>query len=260
MRTHANDNELYETLNQICGMLLYSDSEVAASWYLVAGDKNKSFESVIEYLGDLFSDLQKANKFINKNKFTEAELITKSQAFALYQDKCLQMTNERFLTQFIADLTDERNVNAKKNLCAFAGWLALTLLGVDILYVGIRMRWSIAIVLGILQICAYAGLVCSLIFNLSLGLLIPSSIILGLMTIASIVILSLMYKQNNQKVEKLSTAINLMNNKLTKAKNEQTRKSLLNPGKKIDKVDKGSKPGSKENDNSLDDEKNNDDI
>ena len=193
MRTHANDNRLYETLNQICGMFLYSDSEVAVSWYLVAGDKNKSFELVIKYLRDLFSDLQKANKFINKNQIRVTGL-TKGQELELYQDKCLQMTNEEFLTQFIADLTDERNVNAKNNLCSFAFWLVLTLLGIDILYLGIITRWSIAIVLGILQICAYAGLVCSLVFNLSLAVLIPSAIILGLMTIASIVRFSLLYK------------------------------------------------------------------
>ena len=268
MENLSTDDQLNSTYKLIAGSI--GHSKAANRWYVVVthtdyyNQKNEEFRQVCsgEILLSLFSNLQGEGSFITSNKFPPG-IWGMNLEVDKYKADLQKMTNKKFLTQFIADLTDERNVNAKKNLRAFAGWLALTLLGISFLVNGILHRVPVPIVLGILQICAYAGLVCSLIFNLSLGLLIPSSIILGLMTIASIVTFSLMYKQNNQKLEKLSTAINLMNNKLTKAMNEQTNikeKSRLNLGKKIDEVDKGIQPKFKKDDNSLDNEKNNDDI
>ena len=243
-----------------------SGSEAAKRWYVAVtytsyyDQEKEEFSQVcdgkIPQL--LFSNLQKESSFITSDKFPPGTWVENAKVDK-YKADLQKMTNEEFLTQFIADLTDERNVNAKKNLRAFAGRLALTLLGISLLVYGISERVLVPIVLGILQICAYACLVCSLVFNLSLGLLIASSIILGLMTIASIVIWPFVYKKVNEKLEKLSTAINLMNNELTEARNEQKNikgKGLLNPGEKIDEVDKGIKPKIKKNDNSLDDEKN----
>ncbi|MBQ9491495.1 MAG: hypothetical protein IJU86_01805 [Firmicutes bacterium] len=242
-------------------------SQTAKRWYAVVyyHQEKVEFRQVYsdEILLLLFSNLQGEASFITSDKFPPG-MCGMNLKVDEYEADLQKMTNEQFLTQFIADLTDERNVNAKKNLRAFAGRLALTLLGINFLVNGILHRVPVPIVLGILQICAYACLVCSLVFNLSLGLLIPSSIILGLLTIASIVIYSLMYKSaNNESVEKLSTAINSMNNELTKARNEQTNikgKGLLNPGEQIDEVDKGIQPEFKKNDNGLDNEKNNDNI
>ena len=206
----------------------------------------------------LFSDLQKEGSFITSDKFppgTEEENL----AVDAYKADLQKMTNKAFLTQFITELTNERDVKAKKNSLVFACQLVLTLLGINFLVVGISKCRSVFIVLGILQICAYACLVCSLVFNLSLGLLIPSSIILGLMTILSIVIYSLIYKGDNKQVEKLSTAINLMNDELKKVRSEQTNikgKGPLNLGEKIDEVDKDTPPEFKKDNNSLDGEKN----
>ena len=262
MENLSTDDQLNSTYKLIANSIGHSKAE--NRWYVVVkytdlyNQEKVEFRRVCdgEILQLLFSNLRGEGSFITSNKFPPGIWAENSKVDE-YKTDLQKMTNEKFLTQFIADLTDERNVNAKKNLRAFAGRLALTLLGINLLVHGISKRMPVPIVLGILQICAYACLVCSLVFNLSLGLLIPSSIILGLMTIASIVIWSLMYKSANKQVEKLSTAINSMNNELTKARKRETKPEIiypLDPDKQTGEI--GQQPESKY----QDDEKNNDGI
>ncbi len=66
-----------------------------------------------------------------------------------------------------------------------------------------------------------------------------------------------MYKSANKQVEKLSTAINSMNNELTKARKRETKPEIiypLDPDKQTGEI--GQQPESKY----QDDEKNNDGI
>lgn len=263
MENLSTDDQLNSTYELIANSI--GASKAAKRWYAVVTYTDYYHHEKVEFsqicsdeiLLLLFSNLQGEGSFITSDKFPP-EACAINLKVDKYEADLQKMTYEEFLTQFIADLTDERNVNAKKNLRAFAGRLALTLLGINFLVNGILYRVPVPIVLGILQICAYACLVCSLVFNLSLGLLIPSSIILGLMTIVSIVIYSLMYKSaNNESVERLSTAINSMNNELTKARKRETKPEIiypLDPNKQTGEI--GPQPGSKY----QDDEKNNDNI
>ena len=199
----------------------------------------------------MFSDLQHKSQFISEDKFPPA-VSPEFSKVEDYESDLKEMTNEDFLTNFIASLTVERDANAKKNLRGLVGNLVLILLGINILVWGILERASVAIVFGILEIIAYAGLICSVILNLSLGVLIPSSIILGLIVIVSLIAYSCVYKENRNKVELFNSTIYSMNNELTKAKDKQA-KIPLDSSKGKDETDNSKQP--KEEDITTGDQK-----
>ncbi|MBQ9491874.1 MAG: hypothetical protein IJU86_03785, partial [Firmicutes bacterium] len=159
---------------------------------LVIVSEKKKLELVeSEIIKNLFSDLEEKNKFTDDQdvcyKTLVASILGDSLSFDNYKSKFKEMTNRDFLKKFI-----KRTINLNKYFSAMPKWkrICLTFLefvpkvsGIAWLLDGILTGSKLMCFLGILVMCAWAGLICSLVFHLSLAVLIPSAIVLGFTTI-----------------------------------------------------------------------------
>ncbi len=213
-------------IDKFCSVLM--KMPFPSAWTMVSEEENlKLVES--EIIRNLFSDLEKKNKFtddqdvydktgiyckaleINQrpnNAFGKAtfivltgktveDVIKDQPSFNKYQSKFKEMTNREFLKKFIKQKIDLnklfRAMPKWKRIClAFLGFVP-TVSGIVWLLYGISAGSKLTCFIGILVMCAWAGLICSLVFHLSLAVLIPSAIILGIAVIASLISTILSY-------------------------------------------------------------------
>ena len=121
MENLSTDDQLNSTYELIAGSI--GHSKAANRWYVLVtytdyyNQENEEFRQVCsgEMLLSLFSNLQGEGSFITSNKFPP-KFPPGTWRMNLEVDKykadSQKMTNKKFLTQFIADLTDERNANS----------------------------------------------------------------------------------------------------------------------------------------------------
>ncbi len=208
---HDNKNEtINDKIEAFCSVL----KEMPTFPRFVIIFEGKKLELVeSDIISNLFFDLEGKNKFTDdqdvynktesycqilkiKPRIKQDEDVTQTphedvtqtpQSFDEYQSKFKEMTNYKFLKKFIKQMIDLnklfRAMPKWKRIClAFLGFVP-TVSGIVWLLYGISAGSKLTCFIGILVMCAWAGLICSLVFHLSLALLIPSAIILVLTTI-----------------------------------------------------------------------------
>lgn len=167
---------------------------------------------------------QQPNNFFAKLLFADstgkqvADVIKDQPSFDNYKSKFKEMTNREFLKKFI-----KGTINLNKYFSAMPKWKRICLAflgfvcemsGIGNLIGGILVGSKLTCFISILVMCAWAGLICSLVFHLSLALLIPSAIILGLATIcvlANIVMSQVqIYKARQEKGTDIDDFFNLV--------------------------------------------------
>lgn len=190
--------------------------------FVIVSEEKKLELVESEIIKNLFSDLEGKNKFTDDQDVYEAtytaNLIKLTRSFDEYQSKFEEMKNHKFLKKFI-----KKMINLNESYRAMLAWkpissifLAFVVImsGIGGLISGILAGSKLSCFLGFLVMCAWAGLICSLVFHLSLALLIPSAIILGLLTIcvlANIVKLQvLIYKVRQKKGTYIDDFFNLV--------------------------------------------------
>lgn len=182
------------------------------AWLLSEEEKLKLVKP--STIHDLFSNLERKNKFtkvrnaIAKFEFYGYDLILQvsGKGRKFYKTRCglgsvlklsdvdaedvalQEMTNWEFLKKFIKEMIDLnklfRAMPKWKRMCQlFLPFVLSRLSGIAYLVTGISEDSKFIGFAGILIMCAWAGLICSLVFHLSLAVLIPSAIILGFGTI-----------------------------------------------------------------------------
>lgn len=183
-------------------------------WAIVDEETNLKLVEA-EIIKNLFFELEKKNKFTNdkdvcKKIFDYHQMLSIESmfknipsieypdkqdedvtqtppSFDNYKSKFKEMTNREFFKKFIKQMINLNKLFITmpkwKRIChAFLDFVA-TMSGISNLILGILSGSKLLCFLGFLIMCAWAGLICSLVFHLSLALLIPSAIILGLVTI-----------------------------------------------------------------------------
>ena len=155
---------------------------------------------------NLCVDLNQKNKFTddqdvyNKTKayyesesliflmLTGIRFIKDPPSFDKYQSKFKEMTNREFLKLFIKDLANKAewyrpDIPKWKYILYFVG----IFLGTHWFFYNSNEYPRLNCFFGALNIFAYAGLICYLVFNLSLAVLIPSVIVLGLLLFVNLI-------------------------------------------------------------------------
>ena len=159
--------------------------------FVIVSEEKKLELVKSDIISDLFSDLEKKNKFTGDQDVCYetqiADTLENPLSFDEYQSKFEEMTNREFLKKFIKQM-----INSNESFSAMPKWkrissiflaFVVAMSGIIDFIGGILARSKLMCFSGILIMCAWAGLICSLVFHLSLALLIPSAIILGLATI-----------------------------------------------------------------------------
>ena len=172
--------EIYKQITNWCEILM----GVFYGWIMLSRifkDESETQIKVVKLefshlLENLFLDLNQKNRFQLEEKATEKSLLTGKNV--LVYDKFIEMTNREFLKSRIEML----NYNIIDKFCIMPESKAfLFLVGVFLeihwfFYVSNRYP-KLCCFFGCLNICAWASLICFLVFNLPLVVVIPSAII-----------------------------------------------------------------------------------
>ena len=227
--TDNNFSQLSQFMDKYCGGLSGNNH---LRWCFVEETcYGKCFRQVDGHLKSLFQNLNETNKFklFSKRELTDEQLNCTLEYTNVDNDESSleTMSNYEFLQRYIDFIANEKKPQLKTDRREFVRDLALILLGLCVFIEGIKDRDKQKIFIGILNICAYAVLICSLVFHLSLGVLIPSSIILGLITIAFLVLRSLAYIINksdyDQHITSLDQDVSTVKDILTQEKDNQKK-------------------------------------
>ena len=187
---------------------------IHVNWLIVSKNEYCMEVDIPNNTKDLFNRLNETKHFINDTKLYDMCCSAQMGLLVENMAKTTEMTNREFLLKFIDDLSSKNKAYRAKSKRLFVIHLILILLLVYPFVAAKGNGSKVPCFVGVLNILACAGLVCSLVFNLSLAVLIPSAIILGCETIsllANTVILQVhIYKVRQEKGTDIDDFFNLV--------------------------------------------------
>ena len=193
---------IYNKIDKFSGILKKMEGmKIFPKWVVTVEERLKLVKGL-----NLCVDLNQKNEFTddqdvyNKTKdyyesqsviflmLTGQRFIKDPPSFDKYQSKFKEMTTREFLKLFIKDLANKAewyrpDIPKWKYILYFVG----IFLGTHWFFYNSNEYPRLNCFFGALNIFAYAGLICYLVFNLSLAVLIPSVIVLGLLLFVNLI-------------------------------------------------------------------------